>query len=460
MINSSLLRPYHDLFVESREKILADFFTFLRFQTISSESAFQPELQKCAHWLHEYLSSSGFNVELWETGSHPIVFAEWLGAGPEQPTVLIYNHYDVQPVDPLPLWQSPPFEPTVRNGQVYARGAQDNKGQCFYVISSLASQLKTTGKLPVNVKLCIEGEEECGSAGLSALLGPKQDRLRADHLLIVDLGLPGPETPAICLGTRGIVVMTVDVQGAAVDLHSGSHGGVVYNPNHALIEVLAKLRDGHGRITIPGFYDQVEDFNVKDLSRLHLHFDVERYEQKFGTKAVGGERSFTPIQSAWLRPTLEINGISGGYAGNGFKTVIPAQACGKISCRLVPNQEPEKIGNLVADYISSIAPKGCSVSVRIHPGGGKPLRTRMDSQVVQAVSQAYQELFQKPCEYTLEGASIPIVAELARTCKAEVVLMGFALDSDNMHAPNEHFGLDRLEKGFVVMPRILDILRA
>ena len=381
-------------------------------------------------------------------------------AGPDQPTLLIYNHYDVQPVDPLDKWESPPFEPTIREGSVYARGAQDNKGQCTYVLQALRALIETEGSLPINVKLCIEGEEEVGSAGLSKLLKQKEthDKLKADTLAIVDVGIRKPDIPAVTLGTRGIVTMDVEVQGTHTDLHSGSFGGLVYNPIHALVNILSKARDETGKIAIPGFYDDVKELTPEQKEQITLSFDAKEFEKTFGAKPTGGEQAFSPLERTGIRPTLEINGINGGYTGAGFKTVIPSTAHAKISCRLVPDQDPEKIGKLVARFIEQNTPDGVTVNVDLHPGVGKAVRSNPSSKSVQAFSQAYSEVFGKPTEYTFEGGSIPIVPELQQACGGEVVLLGLGLEDDNIHAPNEHFSLDRIEKGLLVISRAIQLL--
>ncbi|NGX42737.1 MAG: N-formyl-4-amino-5-aminomethyl-2-methylpyrimidine deformylase [Chlamydiae bacterium] len=452
------LEIIRQLYTEGKEEALRDFFTFLKFQSISSESEHKQDVLACAQWLMDYLIEIGFETELWETSGHPTIFASHLHAGPDKPTILIYNHYDVQPVDPLKLWDSPPFDPTIKEGEIYARGAVDNKGQCFYVLQALKLLLKRDGQLPINVKLCIEGEEEVGSAGLSEILKEKKERLHADYLAIVDLGMLKPDIPMITLGVRGIVTMDVELQGSTTDLHSGSHGGIVYNPIHALAEVLAKCRDASGKITIPGFYDAVKPLSDDERSQLALEFDKINYERLFNAKPTGGERDFSPFERAWTRPTLEVNGISGGYTGKGFKTVIPSFAKAKISCRLVPNQDPHEIGKLVADFIKKNTPEGVDVHVEIRSGVGTAVRSDLSSKIVQAFSQAYQEVFQSQTKYTFEGGSIPIVNELSDASESSVVLLGLGLPGDQVHAPNEHFGIDRLEKGCLVIVRALKIL--
>lgn len=445
-------------FNENEKKILDDYFKFLRFPSVSTESKYISEVNACAQWLMDYLEKIGFDVELWPTKGHPTLFASNLKAGPDKPTLLIYNHYDVQPIDPIQEWVSPPFEPTIRNGEVYARGASDNKGQCFYTIQALKALLELEGTLPINIKLCIEGEEEAGSAGLAEILEQKKEDLQADYLAIVDLGIPKKDQPAITLGIRGLITMDVEVQGSDIDLHSGSHGGLTYNPIHALIKILSSLRDAQGKITIPGFYDDVQPLSQEDRKKISLKFDEKEYQDMFGAHATGGEKEFSPMERVWTRPALEINGINGGYSGSGFKTVIPAKAIAKVSCRLVPNQDPQKIGELVARYIENQAFEGIKVRVNLHAGKGKAVRADCDSAVVQAFSKAYQEVFQKPTQFIFEGASIPIVTELTAVSGAEVVLVGVGLADDKIHAPNEHFGIDRLKQGFLIMATAIENL--
>lgn len=446
------------LFKKHEKEIINDFIKFLSFESVSTDPAYAPQVNACAEWLKKYLLEIGFDVSLWPTKGHPTLFATHLKAGPNKPTLLIYNHYDVQPIDPLEEWISPPFEPTIRNGQVYARGAQDNKGQCFYTIQALKRLIERDGTLPINVKLIIEGEEECGSAGLSDIIPKKQKELKADYLAIVDLGLREANKPALTLGLRGLVTMDVTVQGSKTDLHSGSHGGLAYNPIHALVDMLSQLRDASGKIAVPGFYDSVLPVKEEDMAQLSLSFDAKNYEKMFEAKPTGGEKAHSPLERNWLRPTLEINGISGGYSGAGFKTVIPAKAHAKISCRLVPNQDPWKIGEMVAAFLRKKAPEGVKVDVQVRPGGGRAVRALTSSKVVQAFAKAYGEIFDSPCEFIFEGASIPIVPELSAASQSEVVLLGLGLSDDQIHAPNEHFGLDRLEKGFLVMARAIENL--
>ncbi len=437
---------------------LDDFFTFLRFQSISSESSFHTEVLQCHDWLVKYLEKIGCTVESWPTTGYPVIFASHLKAGPKKPTLLIYHHYDVQPVDPLEQWVTPPFQPSIRNGEIFARGAQDNKGQCFYVLQALRALQDIYGSFPINIKLCIEGEEEIGSAGLSKILLQKKEDLAADCVAIIDLGLRKAGTPSLTLGIRGIITLDVELTGSSFDLHSGAHGGIAYNPNHALVELLAKMRNEQGKITIPGFYDDVIPLTIEEKTTISFAFDKEEYRQQIGASPTGGEQDYSILERAWIRPTIEINGVYGGYSGEGFKTVIPAKAHAKISCRLVPNQNPDIIGQILTNYFKKQAPPGIDVAVKLHPGKGKAIRVGTHTSCTKAFARAFEEVFQKPCEYMYEGSSIPIAAKLGEIAGGETILLGLGLITDQVHAPNEHFGLDRLKQGTLVIARAIQIL--
>jgi acetylornithine deacetylase/succinyl-diaminopimelate desuccinylase-like protein len=455
--SSPHLAVFKELINKHREEWLEDYYTLLRFPSISADPQYKEGMQACANWIIDFLKGMNFTVELLETTGHPVIFAHY-EADIQKPTLLIYNHYDVQPADPLNEWVTDPFEPTLKNGEVYARGAQDNKGQCFYVLQALKFYLMQNEKLPLNIKLCIEGEEEIGSPGLSTLLEKEKEKFKADYVAIVDLDLREPQVPAITLGTRGIITMDVEIQGSRTDLHSGSHGGIALNPIHVLIQMLASLRDSQGKITLPGFYDQVQEMPVEERSSVSFQFDVAEYQKMTGAYPFGGEKDRSVLERAWVRPTLEINGINGGYTGKGFKTVIPAKASAKISCRLVPRQVPEQMGELIKKHLKEVAPQGVQVNVHVHPGQGKAVRVNLNSKIVKCVSTAFQEIFEVPCEFIFTGASIPIIPELTAASGGEVILMGLGLTTDQIHAPNEHFGVDRLEKGMLVILRTLDLL--
>lgn len=444
-------------FLEAESELEQIYFQLLRFPSISADVQFRPQLQACASWLVQELSSMGFEISLFGENDAPIIFASHMKASSDKPTLLIYNHYDVQPVDPLELWQSDPFEPQRKGNLITARGAQDNKGQLMYVLAALRETVKQTGELGINVKLCIEGQEESGSEQLSQLLSsPNMSSLfKADYLLIADFGMPAENSPAITLGMRGITAWTVVVESSAADLHSGTLGGIVYNPLHALVEILAKLRDSSGRIAIPGFYDTVLEPDASELSCLSFDFDEEAFVRQFQCEPTGGEKSFSPLERAWLRPTVEINGVHGGYGGPGTKTVIPARAEAKITARLVPGQDPHDIAKKLKHFVEAVAPKGVRVECQIHEGMGMPMRTSPHSRIVQLLSESTKEAYGISPRFILEGASIPIAAQLQQKSGAEVALFGLGLPSDNIHAPNECFGWDRIRKGFCIICALL-----
>ncbi len=446
-----------ELFAKQKDEVFRDFKTFLRFKSIATDPNFTGEVEKCADWLIEYLKVSGLTVEKWESERAPVIFASDMRAGSDKETLLIYCHYDVQPVDPLDEWLSPPFEPTVRDGEIYARGAVDNKGQCFYTIAAIKTLLKQIGQLPVNLKFVIEGEEESGSRALSEMLAEKKEHLAADYLLIVDSGMEKLEEPAITVGARGIVSMHVTVQEGQYDLHSGMLGGIAYNPNRALSEMLAKLHDDKGSISIAGFYDEVVKIPPHEKEALSFAFDQNHFFSLFGFEPKGMEKGFSPAEACTLRPTLEINGMWGGYTGPGFKTVIPATAHAKLSCRLVPHQNPDRITSLVRDFLIHQTPPGLQTEVEIESGHGRGFRTNPNSRIVELMSESYSQVFQKPCQKMLMGGTIPIAVELAETAGAEMVLVGLCLPGDRIHAPNEHFGLDRFELGFLTICRALEL---
>ncbi len=451
------LATFKELYEKEKQKNLADYFTFLRFKSIATDPAFKDEVHACANWLADYLKKSGLEVENWDTGRAPTLFAHDLRAGPEKETLLIYCHYDVQPVDPLSEWTTPPFEPNERDGEIYARGAADNKGQCFYTTLALKALLKTRDLLPVNIKFLIEGEEESGSVGLAQIIESKKEALKADYLVIVDSGIESLETPAITLGARGIVCYQIALKEANYDLHSGQTGGIAYNPNRALAEMLAKLHDSEGKVTVPGFYDAVTPLSPHEKEAISFDLDHERFHKMFGFKPNGMEKGMSPHEAAWIRPTLEINGMWGGYTGTGFKTVIPSKAYAKISCRLVPNQDPAIISKQVKDYLKQLAPTGMILEIETIPGNGKGFRTDPQSRIVKLMSQSYTQVFEKPCKNILIGGSIPIAAQLCEAAQAEMVLVGLGLPDDHIHAPNEHFGLDRLEKGYLTICQAIEL---
>lgn len=445
-----------DLYVKQESEILRDYFDLLRFQSIATDGAYKSDVLRCAEWVAGYLKQSGLQVEQWETENAPVIFASDLRAGPDKKTLLLYCHYDVQPVDPLDEWITPPFEPTIRDGEVYARGAVDNKGQCFYTMLAIKTILKKRGKLPLNLKIVIEGEEESGSAGFCGLLKEKKGSLAADYLIIVDSGMQKIEEPSITLGARGLICLEVAVQEAGHDMHSGMVGGLAYNPNRALAEMLAKLHDEEGHVTVPGFYDEIIDILPSEKKELSFDFDPAHFTSLFGFKPIE-TKGVPPSEVTGLLPTLEINGMWGGYCGPGFKTVIPAKAHAKLSCRLVPDQDPDHIGALVQDFLKKITPKGLQTRVTFFPGGGRGFRANPHSPIVDIMKKSYSDVFGKPCKMVLIGGTLPPAVALAECAGAEMVLVGIGLPGDRIHAPNEHFGLDRIKMGYMTICRALEL---
>ncbi|WP_153730299.1 dipeptidase [Sporosarcina obsidiansis] len=438
-------------FTKNRDRHLEELKAFLKIPSISALTEHQADMQKAAKWLADAFTDTGLeNVSIEKTAGQPVVYADWLHAE-NQPTILIYGHYDVQPVDPLHLWKTPPFEPDIRDNKLYARGASDDKGQVFMHIKAIEALMKLDGKLPVNVKLIIEGEEEIGSPSLEAYILDNQEKLAADLIVISDTGMFGPGQPAICYGLRGLAGVQIDVKGPKGDLHSGLYGGGVQNPIHALVEILASFRDREGTIAIDGFYDQVRDLTEEERSAwAALDFDKEAIKQEVGVKELTGEPGYSYTERTWARPTLEINGVYGGFSGEGIKTVLPAEASAKITCRLVPDQDPDEIINKLRSHIAKHEPVGCTVTVTEFDKG-KPYLTPYDHAVIQAAGRSYEQVYGVPTVYTRGGGSIPIVAAFDEILNLPVVLMGFGLDTENFHAPNEHFHLENFDKGLRVI---------
>jgi acetylornithine deacetylase/succinyl-diaminopimelate desuccinylase-like protein len=445
--------------MESHEKtVLKDFFHFLHFRSISTDPIYQKDCLQTADWLKIYLEQMGAQVEILQSSGKPAVLAQFL-KDPSFPTVLLYHHYDVQPVDPIDLWKTDPFTPVLKEGKVYARGASDNKGQCFFSITALKALQEFLKEdplwdLPLNIKLFIEGEEESGGVGTSEILQAHAEKLWADFLCVVDFDIPSKDTPALSLGYRGIVTMEIECMNSSTDLHSGSHGGIALNPNRILTTILSKLWDEQGKVTIPHFYDKVRSLSKEELAGLDFSFDAEKYRKEFGVGAFCPEEGRNPKETSVLYPTAEINGIWGGYTGLGFKTVIPARAHAKVSCRLVPDQDPNEVFQHFVEFLKKHTPKGAEISVKLHHGA-KAYRSSGHSFLIQATGKSIEEVFEKsPCKYVLSGGSIPIVGELIEASKAEAVLLGFALETDNVHAPNEHFVWECFQKGFLTMLRL------
>ena len=447
----SHLQKLDAYFSENREKHLEELVEFLRIPSISSLSEHKEDMQTAADWLANKLKQLNIeNVTVEQTAGHPVVYGEWLHAE-GKPTILFYGHYDVQPVDPLHLWESEPFNPVIRDNKLFARGASDDKGQVYMHLKMIEALFATEGTLPVNVKFIYEGEEEIGSPNLPAYVEEHKEKLAADLILISDTGLYAPGKPAVCYGLRGLTGIQIDVRGAKGDLHSGLYGGGVQNAIHALTEILASFRDEHGTIQVEGFYDKVLPLSDEERQAYRdLNFDEDELKEELGVKELFGEEGYSYLEQTWARPTLEINGVFGGFSGEGIKTVLPAEAGAKITCRLVPNQEPNEIVALLKAHIEKHIPKGVEVTVSEFDKGA-PYLTPFDHPVIQAAGRSYERVYEVPTAFTRGGGSIPIVAAFDEILALPVVLMGFGLNSENFHAPNEHFHLENFDKGLRVL---------
>ncbi|MDR6123535.1 acetylornithine deacetylase/succinyl-diaminopimelate desuccinylase-like protein [Bacillus sp. SLBN-46] len=432
----------------------------LRIPSISSLSEHKEDIQKAASWIAKKLESIGTeHVEIIQTKGHPIVYADWLHQE-NAPTVLVYGHYDVQPVDPVHLWETPPFEPTIRDQKIYARGATDDKGQTFLHIKAVETLLKSEGKLPVNVKFCIEGEEEIGSPHLPPFLAENKEKLACDVVVISDSDMWDRGVPAITYSLRGLCALEFSLKTANSDLHSGMYGGGVQNANHLLVQLLSTLHDENGKVKVEHFYDDVVELTEFEKEQIKaLDFNEDKLKQTLGlTELTGGENNDFPYSERInSRPTLEINGLWGGFQGEGTKTVIPNEAHAKITCRLVHNQNPLKIQGLIKKHLEEHAPKGCTVNVTLQDTGN-PFLTPIDSPMIQKAAEAYETVYGKAPVFKREGGSIPIVSDFSHSLHAPVVLMGFGLPDENLHAPNEHFNLENFDKGILTICSFLGLL--
>ncbi len=431
----------------NRERYLDQLLDFLRIPSVSTLPEHKADMQRTAEWLIADMKRAGFeNVQIFPTAGHPIVYGDWLNAGEDAPTVLVYGHYDVQPVDPIDLWHSDPFEPDIRDGEIYARGASDDKGQAFIHIKAVESALAANGSLPVNVKVLLEGEEEIGSPNLESFVVEHKDLLAADYGLVSDGRIISAEQPSIVYGLRGLTYMEVRLRGPKRDLHSGAYGGSVHNPAQALAEIIAALHDEDGRVTIPGFYENVRELTEQERAALsEVPGGLPLWQKETGLTYPWGEPDYSILERVSARPTCEVNGIWGGFQGEGGKTVIPAEAGAKISMRLVADQDPERVAQLFADYVRELAPEGMQVEVVKHSTGWWAL-TPLESPAMQAAAAAYAGTWGVEPVFTREGGSIPIVATFQKELGAPVVLMGFGLD-DSIHSPNEHFRVRNFNRG-------------
>jgi acetylornithine deacetylase/succinyl-diaminopimelate desuccinylase-like protein len=433
------LKSHQDEAVEQLKELLS-------IASVSADSAFQPEMAKAAEFVRATLAEAGLDAEIVPTAGFPIVYGEWTKAE-GAPTVLIYGHYDVQPPDPIDLWTTPPFEPDVRDGCIWARGATDDKGQCWTHVLSVAAWLKATGSLPVNVKFVIEGEEEVGSNNLDDYLETNKEKLSCDVAVISDTSQYAPGMPAITYGLRGILACEVTLTGPNRDLHSGTFGGSVLNPVNALARLVSKLHDENGRIQVPGFYDQVVELSDEERAEFaELPFNESDYLADLGIAAAFGEEGFSTLERRWARPTCDVNGMFGGYTGEGPKTIVPSKATAKITCRLVPDQDPHALTESLRQFLEANLPAGVTMEFST-AHGGQPSMADPTSPYIAAAKNAIQSAFGIAPVLIREGGSIPVVASLAQLLGVDTLLLGWGQNSDNLHSPNEHFALDGYHNG-------------
>jgi acetylornithine deacetylase/succinyl-diaminopimelate desuccinylase-like protein len=436
-----------DFIHTSRERYVDELKQFLAIPSVSALPEHKGDVRRCAEWVAAELARIGLeNVRVIDTAGHPLVCADWLHAD-GAPTALFYGHYDVQPVDPLAEWNSPPFEATVREGDIFARGASDDKGQVFVHLKAIEAHMKQAGRLPINVKVILEGEEEVGSENLGPYVREHAADLACDLVIISDTEMFDRGVPSLCYGLRGLTYMQIDIRGTKGDLHSGSYGGAVANPANVLAHVIAQLKDRSGTIKIPGFYDDVRPLREEERAEFRrLPFDEAAVKKQLGAPRLMGERGYSVLERIWARPTLDVNGLLSGWTGEGSKTIIPATAMAKVSMRLVPNQHPDRIAELFETYVRKVTPRTVELKVtRLH--GAMPWMTDFDNIYVQAAGRAIEKGFGKRPVYTREGGSIPVVSDFQAALNVPVVLFGFGLPDDNLHAPNEKFNLDNFFNG-------------
>ena len=440
----------------NRDKYLEELKALLAIPSISALPEHAADVKRCAEWCAGEMRGIGLqNVRLIDTPGNPVVYGEWLGAS-GAPTILFYGHYDVQPVDPLNLWESPPFEATIRDGEIYARGSADDKGQVFMHFKAVEAHLKQNGRLPVNMKFVLEGEEEVGSVNLDDFVRSHRADLQADVVVISDSPMFARGIPSICYGLRGLVYFQIDLRGSRTDLHSGSFGGAVANPAFVLAQILAQMKDRSGRVRIPGFYDDVRALQPEEREAWEkLPFNEKQYRKDFGIPKLSGETGFTTLERTWARPTFEVNGLLSGFTGEGAKTVLPAVAMAKVSMRLVPDQDPDKAARLFEDYLRKVAPKTVELKItRMH--GGKPWMTSFDNPFVQAAGRALERGFGQPPVLTREGGSIPVVSTFQEELGLPSVLFGVGLPDENAHAPNEKLDVGNFHGGIIASACLYD----
>jgi acetylornithine deacetylase/succinyl-diaminopimelate desuccinylase-like protein len=433
----------------NRDRYIDELKQYLAIPSISALPEHAADVRRCAEWTADACRTAGLeNVKLIETAGNPVVYGDWLNA-PGKPTILFYGHYDVQPVDPLNLWTSPPFEATVRDGEIYARGSADDKGQVFMHIKAIEAHIKKNGNLPVNIKFFIEGEEEVGSVHLDEFVRTHKQELAADVVVISDSPMFDRGIPSICYGLRGLAYFQIDLRGTKSDLHSGSFGGAVANPAFVLSQILAQMKDRSGHIKIPGFYDDVRALSDAERAEWKkLPFNETKYRKELGAPRLFGESGYSTLERVWARPTFEVNGLLSGFTGEGAKTVLPATAMAKVSMRLVPDQHPDKIANLFEAYLNKIAPKTVELKLtRMH--GGKPWMTEFDNKYVRAAGKAIELGFGKTPVFNREGGSIPVVSTFQEELGLPSVLFGVGLPDENAHAPDEKLDLGNFHNGIL-----------
>ena len=441
---------FSEYFNQNKDRFLDELKEVLSIPSVSNGEANKSDVVRCAEWLKAHMEKIGLqNTEIYKTKGHPIVYGDYMNAGKDKPVILIYGHYDVQPPEPLDQWVNPPFSPVVKDGKIYGRGTADDKGQIFIHLKAIESFLKTDGTLPINIKIIFEGEEEIGSENLGEFISSHKELLKAEYVVISDTEMYEKGKPAICYGLRGLCYMQIDVTGPNRDLHSGTYGGAVENPINALAKIISQLKSDDGKILIDGFYDDVTDLTEEERKELNkLATDENQFKKDLDVKSLTGEKGYTLVERLTARPTLDCNGIWGGFQGKGTKTVIPSEAGVKISMRLVPQQNPEKIAELFKKYIEKISPDTIKVKVSyLH--GGKPSVTSINSPAIKAAMSALKKGFETEPVFIKDGGSIPIVSTFKDELGADAILMGFGLPDDNIHSPNEKFELENFYKGII-----------
>jgi acetylornithine deacetylase/succinyl-diaminopimelate desuccinylase-like protein len=443
---------------EQLPRFRAELYDFLRIPSVSAKAEHDQDTRAAALWFKDRLTGAGLEASIIDTDGHPVVLGEWRDAGPEAPTVLVYGHYDVQPPEPLDEWTSPPFEPTERDGRIYARGSADDKGQLYMHVKALEALLATRGTLPVNIVVLAEGEEEVGSPNLVPFVEQHLDRLACDLVVISDTGMFAEGLPSLLFSLRGLAYFEIHVRGAKSDLHSGEYGGAVANPGNALARIVASLHDADGRVAIEGFYDDVLDWDDETRSGIAgLPHDDEAFRRSLGVPELAGERGFSTLERLWIRPTCDVNGLLCGYTGEGAKTVLPGKAMAKVSFRLVPDQSDARVQSLLEAHVRKVAPAGVEVSVKpLH--GGRPWRANIDGPAFEAAAEALEEAFGTKPVAMGGGGSIPIVVEFEERLGAPALLVGFSLPGCNLHAPDEWLSIENYEKGIGALVRLYEKL--